>query len=144
MNKFIISSIVILMAQMSFADCLSSTIFYSSESDDVGVELPLKLSCPTGNQDVCVYMGNGFAKITGTQISGNELTRQKIAKSGSTLNISLKTSVADSILDYRYINFAIDLKTLKGAVASGGRGLNPYNGVVVTPEEVLSFQCSKN
>lgn len=145
MKKFILAALVTVIAQSSFADCMQSTKYYESEDDDNGVVLKLALSCESqAGANICVYMNQDYAIIAGANVSSSDMTRQKVSKSGDQLWISLKTSIAQSVFDYRYIRLDLNLKSLKGVVTSGGRGVSPFDGIVTTPEEKTPVQCAKH
>lgn len=136
--------LVALSAQATFANCAASATYYNSEDDDSGVQLALALTCKSSEGPVCIYLGENEAVVAGASISTADLYRQDISKVGNQLKISMKSALGlDSFLDYKYVNVALNLRSLEGIVKYGGHGVSPYDGLVSHPEQSLPIECTK-
>lgn len=142
MRKVLMFICLIFSIQTSMA-CEQSTVIYRSEADDDGMTLGLAYSCTSREGDVCIYLGKGMAGMTSDEMNSHELYRRNVSSTSTTLKINLESSLEDSVLDYQFMKFELNKKDLKGILQTGGKGFDPYRGVIIKPTKTIKLSCKK-
>jgi hypothetical protein len=142
-KSLLVGLLMTLVAHTGFATCNPTVHRYLSEEDDNGIVLPLSLACTSDHGEVCIYIGDNLADITGLPISTGDLYRQNISNKFGTLNISLKSEAGiASVIDFKSVEVEINNTSLSGTVEYGSHGVDPFKGIIYKPTRSINLQCS--
>ena len=143
MKKIFLSilGVLSLANSISFAACPNQSSVYRSEEDDNGVNLPLAFECASAEGNYCLYTDGRYATVIGVPFATTDLYRQKVLVDQNKTLVALKTSVVDSATDYRFVNFVVNQPNLEGSISYGGRGWDPYRGIIILPKTTVQVKC---
>jgi len=132
MMKSLLFLVFAFTVQTAAAVCNPTIKSFESDSDEVGTELALQYVCSSQASSVCVYKGQGKVafdgKLNGSNVDSLDLYRQFVTSTGVSEYAVVESSLIDSILEYRRIEFQLDKTSMQASLSYTAQGSDSFSG----------------